>query len=129
LRQFGLNAGIAFQLIDDLLDYTACEEELGKPEGTDLREGKITLPLIYTLSNLGEAERKQLEDLFKKHRAGDEDYRQLITLVRDNGVIERVQDEAKAYVDKAARCLDRFPSSSSKKKLLELNQYIVERRH
>jgi octaprenyl-diphosphate synthase len=128
LRQFGLNVGIAFQLIDDLLDYTACEEELGKPEGADLREGKITLPLIYTLSNLGETERRKLEDLFKSDRAADEDYKQLITLVRDNGVIERVQDEAKAYVDKAARCLDRFPSSSSKKKLLELNQYIVERR-
>jgi len=53
----------------------------------------------------------------------------LITLVRDNGAIERVQDEAKAYVDKAARCLDIFPASSSKEKLLELNRYIVERRH
>ena len=129
LRQFGLNVGIAFQLIDDLLDYTGCEEELGKPEGMDLREGKITLPLIYTLSNLEKDERIQFEDLFKNHRAGDEDYRQLITLVRNNGAIERVQDEAKAYVDKAARCLDIFPAYSNKEKLLELSRYIVERRH
>ena len=129
LRQFGLNAGIAFQLIDDLLDYTSCKEELGKPVGNDLKEGKITLPLIYTLSNLGKAEKKRLEDLFKNHRADDEDYRQLITLVRDNGVIERIQAEAKAYVDRAARYLDIFHPSSSKEKLLDLNGYIVERRY
>ena len=54
LGQFGLNLGITFQLIDDLLDYTASKEEFGKPVGKDLKEGKITLPLIYTLSELGE---------------------------------------------------------------------------
>lgn len=128
LRQFGLNVGIAFQLIDDLLDYTACEKELGKPGGTDLREGKITLPLIYALLNLAEAERMQLEDLFKSDRAADEDYRKLITLVRDNAVIGRVKDEAKAYAQQAAWCLDIFPASSGKENLLDLNAFLVERK-
>ncbi|RLF61755.1 MAG: octaprenyl diphosphate synthase [Thermoplasmata archaeon] len=129
LREFGLNAGIAFQLIDDLLDYTSCEEELGKPVGNDLKEGKITLPLIYTLSHLGKVERERLEGLFKHHRGeDDEDYFRLIELVRENGIIERIQAEAKAYVDRAARCLDMFPSSSSKEMLLKLNRYIIERK-
>jgi len=127
LRQFGLNAGIAFQLIDDLLDYTSCEETLGKPVGNDLKEGKITLPLIYTLSLLGKAERERLEGSFKNHRA-EEDYGRLIELVRENGAVERIQAEAKAYVDRAAGCLDIFPSSSSKKMLLKLNRYIIERK-
>jgi octaprenyl-diphosphate synthase len=128
LRQFGLNVGIAFQLTDDLLDYTACEKELGKPGGTDLREGKITLPLIYTLLNLAVVERMRLEDLFKSDRAGDEDYRKLITLIKDNGVIGRIKDEAKAYAQHAARCLDIFPASSGKENLLELNAHLAERR-
>ena len=127
LRQFGINAGIAFQLVDDLLDYISSEEELGKPVGNDLKEGKITLPLIYTLSTLEEAERRQLMDLFKNNLANDQDYRQLIGLVRDNGVVDRIKADAKAYADKAARCLDMFPPSWSRKMLLELNRYIIER--
>jgi len=68
-------------------------------------------------------------DLFKNNLANDQDYRQLIGLVRDNGVVDRIKADAKAYVDKAARCLDMFPPSSSKEKLLKLNGYIVERRY
>ena len=127
LSQFGLNLGIAFQLMDDLLDYTSCEEEFGKPVGKDLQEGKITLPLIYTLASLEKAEVERLEVLFKNHKAGDEDYKSLITLVRDNGVIERIRSEASAYVDKAARFLDFFPGSPVKKNLIDLNEYIIRR--
>ena len=65
LKNFGLNMGIAFQIIDDVFDYTATVEETGKPMGGDLREGKITLPLIYSLTCLPRQERERLEDLFK----------------------------------------------------------------
>ena len=129
LRQFGLNAGIAFQLIDDLLDYTSCKEELGKPVGNDLKEGKITLPLIYTLSNLGKVERKRLVNLFMNRQADEKDYRNLIKLVRQNGVIGRIQAEAKDYVNRAVKCLHTFPPSSIKDMLLELNGYIIERNY
>ena len=64
LEEFGMNLGIAFQLMDDILDYISCEEEFGKPVGKDLKEGKITLPLIYTLSNFEETEIERVEDLF-----------------------------------------------------------------
>ncbi len=129
LGQFGLNAGMAFQIIDDLLDYTSFQEELGKPVGTDLREGKITLPLIYTLSRLGETEKKRIQDLFRNGQANEKDYRSLIKLVRENGVIGSIQAEAKTFVDRAAVCLDIFPSSPTKDMLLELNGHIIKRKY
>ena len=128
LGRFGLNLGVAFQLMDDVLDYTASEEEFGKPVGKDLREGKITLPLIYYLSEKTKTEVNLLQDVFKTHKAGDEDYQRLIGLVREKGVIESIQREAEAYVEKGVGFLDGFPESPEKKDLLSLGQYILSRR-
>jgi octaprenyl-diphosphate synthase len=129
LAGFGLNMGIAFQLMDDLLDYTSSKEVFGKPVGKDLREGKITLPLIYTLLKLEEPERVKLESLFKSQRTADEDYRNVIELVRRNGALDKIRDEAQAYVNMAASYLSPFPDSPAKESLLELNQYIIERKY
>jgi octaprenyl-diphosphate synthase len=129
LGRFGLNVGIAFQLMDDLLDYISSEEIFGKPVGKDLKEGKITLPLIYTLLKLEESERKQFEELFKSNRATEKDYRNLTGLVRSNGALDQIRDEAKAYVNEAANCLKSFPDSPVKRNLLELNQYIIDREY
>jgi len=129
LGQFGLNMGIAFQIMDDLLDYTSSEDVFGKPVGKDLKEGKITLPLIYTLPKIEASEGNRLENLFKNHQATEEDYRQLIDLVRSKGALDQIKDEAKAYVDRAAECLSRFPDSPAKRGLLELNRFIVERKY
>jgi len=68
LRRFGLNMGIAFQIIDDLFDYVSNEKETGKPEGNDIREGKVTLPLIYLLVNLGEEEKIDFRVCLKAQR-------------------------------------------------------------
>ncbi len=127
LAQFGFNCGVAFQLMDDLLDYTSSQNAFGKPVGKDLKEGKITLPLIYTLSSIEGNEIERLEDLFRNQKAEDEDYRKLIDLVRNNGVVDRIRSEAKVYVDKAARFLDPFPTSHVKGNLMDLNDYIVKR--
>jgi octaprenyl-diphosphate synthase len=129
LGQFGLNLGIAFQLMDDVLDYTASEEEFGKPVGKDLREGKITLPLIYFLSDKTKEEVNDLQDRFKNHKADDEDYQRLISQVREKGAIEKIQREAEAYVDKGTAFLDLFPENPTKKDLLSLGPYILARRH
>lgn len=129
LGEFGLNMGIAFQLMDDLLDYTSSEEVFGKPVGKDLKEGKITLPLIYTLPKIEASEGNRLENLFKNHQATEEDYRQLIGLVRNKGALDEIKDEARSYVDRAAGCLSRFPDSTAKRGLLELNRFIVERKY
>jgi len=129
LVQFGLHMGIAFQLMDDLLDYVSSQERFGKPVGKDLREGKITLPLIYTLPRLETSERERLEGLFKSHKATDEDYRNLIELVRSSGAVDQIRHEARSYVEKAAGYLDPFPDSSAKKNLLELNRYVIDRKY
>jgi octaprenyl-diphosphate synthase len=129
LGQFGLNMGTAFQLMDDLLDYTSSEDVFGKPVGKDLKEGKITLPLIYTLPKIETSVRQRFMNLFKNHQATEEDYRQLIGLVRSKGAPDQIKDEAGSYVDRAAGCLSRFPDSPAKRGLLELNQFIVDRKY
>jgi len=125
LSQFGLDLGIAFQIMDDLLDYTSCEDGFRKPVRKDLRKGKITLPLIYTLSNLRVTEIERLEALFKDYSGYDEDYENIVEMLRNNGVIEKVRSEARLYVDKAARFLDYFPASLVKEDLMQLNADII----
>jgi octaprenyl-diphosphate synthase len=127
LKEFGMALGIAFQLIDDILDYTSCEEEFGKPVGKDLKEGKITLPLIYTLSNFEETEIERLENQFKNQKASEKDYRKMISIVRNDGVLEKIRAEAKEYVDKASRILNSFPESPVRENLLTLNTYMIKR--
>jgi len=125
LSQFGLNSGIAYQIMADLLDYTSCKQEFGNPVRKDLKKAKITLPLIYARSNLKRSEIERLEDLFKNHKAEDEDYWKLIAMVRDSGVIDRIRSEARDYVHNAASFLDFFPASSVKENLKQLNAYIL----
>jgi octaprenyl-diphosphate synthase len=129
LSEFGMNLGIAFQLMDDILDYTSSREEFGKPVGKDLREGKITLPLIYFLCDSVKAEVDQLQDLFRSKKAADEDYQRLISKVREKGVIKKIQEEAEGYVRRAAGFLDPLPESRPKRDLLDLGHYIITRRH
>jgi octaprenyl-diphosphate synthase len=127
LTQFGFHIGIAFQIMDDLLDYTSSEKVFGKPVGKDVREGKITLPLIYTLGTLGESKRKRLASLFRGGKATERDHMDLIDLVRGNGALDRILAQAERYVLQAGACLERFPDSPFKQNLLGLSRYIVER--
>ena len=127
LENFGMNMGIAFQMMDDILDYTSTEEVFGKPVGKDLKEGKVTLPLIYTLQDMKRAERERVTSLLNEIGKDGEGYKEVMELVRKSGALERVKREAEGYVEKAARQLEDFPDSEAKDSLLELNQYIVER--
>ena len=127
LRNFGLNMGIAFQIVDDVLDYTYPVERSGKQIGSDLREGKVTLPLIYTLTCIDKRERERLEHVFKKGKASEKDYLRTIELVQDNGAINKCRADAQDYVDLAETYLRLFPDSPIKASLLKLNQFIVDR--
>jgi len=129
LRDFGLNMGIAFQIVDDILDYSSTVETTGKSMGSDLREGKITLPLIYTIAYLEREERKGLEDLFKNGKASERDYVRITELVRNNGAIGQCRVDAQEYANLAERCLSVFPDSAEKESLLRLNQFVVNRNH
>jgi octaprenyl-diphosphate synthase len=127
LENFGLNLGVAFQFMDDLMDYTSSEEIFGKPVGRDLRDGKITLPLIYALADLDHSERKRLEGLFSNPQTNDEACRRLLELVRSSGAVDRVRKKAFGYVEKARDCLAGFVSSPEKTALMELNMYVIQR--
>lgn len=127
LRDFGLNLGIAFQIMDDILDYSSCEEEFGKPVGKDLREGKITLPLIYALRGMTREEVDRRAEPFRNQGTGDEEYRNLITLVRSQGNLDTIRSEARAFAGKAERFLSVFPDSPFRERLLSLNSYLLER--
>ena len=127
LSNFGLNMGIAFQLVDDLLDYISSEEEFGKPVGKDLRESKVTLPLIYTLSGMDEKELLTFERLFKNGGADEKDYEELIRIVRNSGSVEKVRAEARHCVNEAHGFLSRLPESTFREDLAALNDYMAER--
>ncbi len=127
LARFGKSVGIAFQLVDDLLDYTSSEEVFGKPVGKDLLEGKITLPLIYTLAQLEQGEKKRFKELYTDRKTDKTAYETLLDRVRQGGVLEEIRKEAQGYVDDAAICLRSFPDSAVKENLLTLIQYIIDR--
>ncbi|NTV34665.1 MAG: hypothetical protein HGA50_15425, partial [Deltaproteobacteria bacterium] len=91
-------------------------------------EGKITLPLVYFVSELASGEVERLAELFKTQKAGDQDYEDLIRRVRVHGAIEQVRSEASDYVAKAGQVLGLFPDSAVKQGLLELGAYILTRR-
>jgi octaprenyl-diphosphate synthase len=127
LRKFGLNFGIHFQLVDDLLDYTLSEEQFGKPVGKDLREGKVTLPLIYALLKMDKKDLHRFKKLFRDHNADEKDYEDLIRMVRDSENIKKVRGEAITFMEKAFASLKKFPGSPFKEDLIALNRYIAKR--
>ncbi|HJX34768.1 MAG TPA: polyprenyl synthetase family protein [Desulfatiglandales bacterium] len=127
LRKFGLNFGIHFQLVDDLLDYTLSEEQFGKPVGKDLREGKVTLPLIYALSKMDKKDLRRFRKIFRDHKAGEKDYEDLIMMVRDSENIKKIRGEAMTFMEKAFASLKKFPESPYKEDLIALNRCIAER--
>ncbi len=127
LKNFGLNMGIAFQIVDDILDYSSSEKDMGKPVGKDFKEGKVTLPLIYAVSGMDESCQKKFRDLFENGSDKEEDYDELINAVRESGSLEKTKARAHEYVDRAAKYLDCFTDSSFKADLLSLNDYMLER--
>jgi octaprenyl-diphosphate synthase len=127
LKRFGLNLGAAFQLVDDLLDYVATEKTFGKPVGKDLMEGKITLPLIYSLEQLEPSEIRGFQDRFKQGRAETSHHEQIIDQVRQSGALDRVRSDAEGFVTKAEDALSVLPDTPSLQNLRDLNRYLLER--
>jgi octaprenyl-diphosphate synthase len=129
LAEYGRNAGLAFQLVDDLLDFTASPEKLGKPVLSDLKEGKVTLPLIFALemaNGHGDAKRlvsKVLEEReFVSVRADE-----ITGLVRETGSLDRSAAMAKEYVRRAKQCLEVVPDSEYRRALMAVPDFILER--
>jgi octaprenyl-diphosphate synthase len=128
LRDFGMDLGTAFQLIDDTLDYISSEEQFGKSIGHDLDEGKITLPLIHTLRQCTQSERQEIADVISSHTLKDEDFRKVVSLVDSYGGIDYSVQKALDYVSRGKERLKLFPDSPGKLALCSLADYVVTRR-
>jgi octaprenyl-diphosphate synthase len=127
LQDFGMDLGIAFQLMDDVLDYAADQKEFGKSIGHDIEEGKITLPLIHTLQLCTAEERDRIGEVVTSERLEDEDLAFVFDAVHRYGGIEFTVNRAKEYTDRAKASLDKFGPSTIKTALSELSDYVVTR--
>ncbi|QEM70182.1 octaprenyl diphosphate synthase [Geobacter sp. FeAm09] len=127
MADFGMELGIAFQLMDDLLDYTASEEEFGKSIGHDLEEGKITLPLIHTLRQCTAGERAVIEAVVEKDEMSLDEFREVSGLVKQYGGIEYTVEAARRHIVASQGCLDLFAPSPLRDALAELADYVVTR--
>jgi len=127
LADFGMNLGIAFQCMDDSLDYTSTEKKFGKEIGIDLQGGKMTLPLIHTLRSCSPAERKGLVEVILSDTIDEQAFLSVVNLIIKHGGIEYTLDKAREYVAKAKGYLDCFRPSREKTALLAMANYVVER--
>ena len=128
LSEFGMNVGIAFQLIDDHLDYTSNEEEFGKKIGIDLQDGKITLPLIFTLYHCDQEEEAIIQKTIESNPITKGAYFRVVEVIERYHGIQYTWERAKEYIERAKDCLRPFPNSKEKEALYALADYVLERR-
>ncbi|MEZ4634696.1 MAG: polyprenyl synthetase family protein [Caldilineaceae bacterium] len=134
LKEFGYHFGMAFQIVDDILDFTSDENTLGKPAGSDLRQGTLTLPFFYYLRSHPQPQRviDRLVTAREDAENGDEDrlyreVRQVVQDIRQSDAVDAARDEAIDFLDRAALNLVDFPDSRAKESLLGLCAFVVQR--
>jgi len=125
MRRFGELIGIAFQIKDDLFDYT--DEKIGKPTGIDIKEQKMTLPLIYALNNCTEKDRKWLINSVKNHNKNKKRVKEVINFVKSSGGITYTISKMEEFQKEALFLLDRYPDSPYKSSLTTMVNYVIER--
>jgi octaprenyl-diphosphate synthase len=128
ISQFGMDVGIAFQLIDDNLDYTSKEEEFGKKIGIDLQDGKITLPLIFTLNHCSQGERAFIREIVESHPITKEAFFRVVEIIERYNGVRYTWEKAKAYIERAKSHLHCFPSSKERESLYTLADYVLARK-
>ncbi|UCD44425.1 MAG: polyprenyl synthetase family protein [Candidatus Bathyarchaeota archaeon] len=127
IGNFALNAGIAFQIVDDVLGIISDEETLGKPVGSDLREGKKTMIVIHALGNASLAERKALKKVLGVEDAEASDIEAANAALQSTGSVDYAKQRAKQYAEKAASELGSYPESAAKRDLLEFVEFVCSR--
>jgi octaprenyl-diphosphate synthase len=127
LQEYGFNLGIAFQIVDDLLDYTGDTAALGKPIGADLREGKMTLPLIHLLQQDEEVGERIVRDIIASRTTTEEQWDELLRILRQHRSIDYANRRASEYAERAKKPLYVFPPSAEREALLALPDYVLSR--
>ena len=128
LSDYGFNLGIAFQMVDDLLDYTMDTRSLGKDVGADLKEGKLTLPVIYSLKAADEKDRLQMKKIIANKDFSQKDFKKLIHMMQKYGGQKYTEKQAQMYVRNAKEALCVFNDSETKETLLMLADYALVRK-
>ncbi len=127
LYRFGYNLGMAFQLADDRLDYSADHARLGKSLGQDIRQGMITLPLIHLLQTCSADEQTWLKEKILSHSVDDEELERILSMMRKQGSLAYATKRAREYVEASALDLVSFPESPAKRSLAIVSAYMVNR--
>ncbi|MGB0178082.1 MAG: polyprenyl synthetase family protein, partial [Owenweeksia sp.] len=126
MRTFGERLGIAFQIKDDLFDYQLTNKS-GKPSGIDIKEQKMTLPLIYALNNASKKDKRFMINVVKRHNQERDKVEKVMLMVQQSGGIEYAEKKMMDYQASALELLDQFPDSETKRSLMELAQYVITR--
>lgn len=129
LGEYAWNLGMAFQLIDDILDFTSREAILGKPVGNDLREGKVTLPLIYALEAVSPEERHLVEAVLADENYDRVPFTKILTVVERHNGVARARERAQAFTEKARSIVASFPESPYQRALLAVTDLVTDRDH
>ncbi len=127
LGDFGENLGMAFQITDDLLDYREVKETTGKPSGLDLREHKVTLPLIHALREMSPVARKKVERLFESVALTDDDIAAVVQIVADTGGFEYARQRGEEFAERAHNALSDLPDTVARRSLSASISYVMER--
>jgi octaprenyl-diphosphate synthase len=128
LAEYGYNLGIAFQMADDLFDYTLRTADFGKEVGADLREGKLTLPVIYALKQARSDDRQLMIKIIQDNEFATEDFKTLIGYLEKYGGIEYTQKRATTYIETAKAALSIFNPSPTRQTMLDIADYALARR-
>jgi octaprenyl-diphosphate synthase len=127
LADFAWNLGMAFQVVDDILDFTSTEKVLGKPSGNDLREGKVTLPLIYALEAASTAERQTVETVLTDGSFENVPFMQVVKILESHKSIQRAYDRARGFTTKAQALIATFPETPAQRALRDIVALVTER--
>jgi octaprenyl-diphosphate synthase len=127
LAAYGHNLGLSFQLIDDVLDFTSSEEILGKPIGNDLREGKVTLPLIYLLQRCDHEEAQKVKSVLEEGGFSSPRFSEILELIDRYNTLRAAREKAQEFAQKAKRYLETFPETPYKDALRSLPDFMLDR--
>jgi octaprenyl-diphosphate synthase len=128
LADYGYRLGIAFQMADDLLDYTADARVIGKTIGADLREGKLTLPIIHAVGRATTEDRRRMETIIRDMDITESDFESVLGLIRKYGGIAYTRNRAKEHIEQAKKCLKIFSASELRTLLEQLADYVLVRK-